>query len=108
MCDPANIIHVTTLQRMANKHTDLAKKYIGFVKKEVNNLRKTKNSHKPDMVKNMARELTERYAQPLNFAERDRNTRDGGQVGDITANPQEGDGIVKRAWKKSMMAPQNP
>ena len=33
------------------------------------------------------------------FVKRDRDTDDGGKKGEITTNPKEVDGIVKRAWK---------
>ena len=47
------------------------------------------------MVKHMSKELTAKQSQSLNFAERDRITRDGGQIGEITADPAEVDGIIE-------------
>lgn len=91
--DVHKVTHAPGLQLLAAKHTELAKKYKDAARREVVRQRKATNSAKADSVKHMARELNDRKAQPLNFAERDRTT--------ITANPQKVDGIVKLAWQKN-------
>ena len=99
-CELRNVIHAAKLQRMANAHANLASKYRARMKEECHRVRKTKNSNKADAVKNMAKELRDNPAQPLRCIERDQNTRDGGQKGEMTADPKEIDNIVKRAWKR--------
>ena len=48
----------------------------------------------------MAKAIGDKGGQALTAVERDRDTPDGGKQGEVTCNPKEIDGIIKRAWMK--------
>ena len=47
----------------------------------------------------MSRAIGDPQAKPLTCVCRDQDTKDGGRKGQITSNPSDVDGVVKRAWQ---------
>lgn len=51
-------------------------------------------------VQHIAKKIDAAALPPLRFAYRDAETRDGGVVGTLTADPKQVDAIVTRTWQK--------
>lgn len=64
---------------------------------ETRGINKWKNSNKKGGVNYLARQTGEKKVKPITGVERDHDTPDGGRKGEITTNPKEVDGIIKRA-----------
>ena len=98
-CDIKNIIHAAKMARIAEAHIQKAKSYMAKMKEEVKKVRKEQNSSTKVGVKNLSRAIGDDQAQPLIVVERDCDTKDGGEKGELTSNPRDTDAVVKRAWQ---------
>ena len=99
MCDLSNVIHTAKLTRIGDAHIAKAKAYEAKVKAEVIQARRQGNDCKDKGIKNLSKAISGPRAKPLTCVQRDRDTSDGGKVGQMTADPREVDAVVKRAWK---------
>lgn len=98
-CKIDNIMHVAKVQRLGEQHIQTAKHLASKAKAEVMRAKRGVNSSKKDGIKHLSKGIGNQPAKPLTCVKRDRDTPDGGKKGEIKADPQEVDAIVKRAWK---------
>ena len=102
--DTRNIIHFAKIRRQGEKHIDRGRSIFQKLKLEISAVNRSRNTCKAKGVSNLARTIGGTKTGMLNCVERDRDIADGGKKGQITANPEDVDHIVQRAWKKSTMA----
>ena len=92
-------IQAVKVMRIAQKHTETAKKLNDEAKKEIRKQQREKNDEAKRGIKHIARRIDQNAAPPLKFVKRDAHCTDGGKVGTITTDPQQVDGVVRRAWQ---------
>ena len=85
---------------MGNWHKDKAGNLRRQLKEEIRKCNKETNSDGSQGLKSIAKAISGSQGKPLMSIERDKDTKDGGKAGEITANPQEVDNVIRRAWTK--------
>ena len=98
-CKIDNIMHAAKIQRLGEQHVLRAKSVASKARAEVMQVKRGINSSKNDGIKHLSKAIGNEPAKPLTCVKIDRDTPGGGRKGEITADPQEVDAIVKRAWK---------
>ena len=102
-CDAHNVIHAAKIMRIGDMHIEKAKLTRAKLQGEILKMRRDRNSCKKHGVKNLSAAIGEHQANALLCIARDKDTEDGGKKGQLTSNPGDIDGVVKRAWKRYMM-----
>ena len=99
-CDVLNPIHAAKIIRVANNHSEKSKRLKQQMATEVSRENNDANSEGSQGLKRIPKAISDNQAKPLMSIQRDQDTEDGGKAGEMTANPQQVDAIVKRAWTK--------
>ena len=98
-CDQSNVIHAAKITRIGEAHKQSATQYLARVKNEVDRQKRDRNSCTKSGGKHLSAAISEQKGKPMTNIVRDRDTDDGGKKGQITSNPADIDGIVRRAWQ---------
>ena len=93
------MIHAAKITRIGEAHKQSAKNYLARVKNEVERQKRERNSCTKSRGKHLSAAISEQKGKPMTNIVRDRDTDDGGKKGQITSNPADIDGIVRRAWQ---------
>ena len=99
-CDLRAIIQTTTLERVAAKHFEMRGKLQAKTEAEMMKQQREENDDAKKGLKAMSRKVNGPTAAPLLFVKRDEHYNPDQKIGSFTTNPDEIDGVVRRAWQK--------